>query len=377
LEENGLQSNHVLSVHWRLITFAIVTAVIFSILFILRTVLLPYFIGLILAYIFRPAVVFLEKRFPVSPEYRRLRRVIVILVIFVAAAAVVALISVLFITTLVNSGQDLLNNAASIFQSATDTVKSWLASIRENVPDSFRSDIDNLLANAGTSISSAIQAAVSRTVSFIPSATGFLIGLIVLPIFLFYLMLDWDRLAALLAKGNSVWKIYARDIVTIVGRVMGRYIRGQIVLGAIVGGIIFVGMKLIGFNTGIAIALGFVSFVMEMVPVFGPWITLIIGVVVTLAFLPQKIIWMIGLHAMIPVLEGNYLVPRIQGQALNIHPVLGLLVLVLGANLAGVWGLVIAFPFTATVIALFNYFVASARTEDHLEPAGQTNPVVT
>ena len=172
-----------------------------------------------------------------------------------------------------------------------------------------------------------------------------------------------------------MWNAYLRDTIGIIGRVVGRYFRGQLVLGAIVGTIVFVGMKLIGFPAGLAMALGFLSFIMEMVPVFGPWITLVIGIVVTLAFLPQKILWVIGLHVMIPILEGNFLVPRIQGEALNIHPALGLFILVLGTNLGGVWGIVIAFPFTATVMALYNYFILTARTEDHLGPPGQVSPV--
>jgi predicted PurR-regulated permease PerM len=179
------------------------------------------------------------------------------------------------------------------------------------------------------------------------------------------MMLDWDKMSASLAKGTSQSKVYLRDTIAIVGRVVGRYFRGQLILGAIVGTIVFGGMTIIGFSPGIAMALGFLSFVMEMVPFLGPWVTLFIGIIVTLAFLPQKLLWVIALHGMIPILEGNFLVPRIQGQALNIHPALGLFALVVGANLAGVWGLILAFPFTATVIALYRYFIVSASIEDN------------
>jgi predicted PurR-regulated permease PerM len=370
-----LGANHVLSVHWRLISFAIATAVIFLVLFSLRTVLLPVILALLLAYLFRPVVVFLEKRFPVRPKKQKTRRIIIIIGIFIAFAAVMALISALVASTIINSGQQLLNNASSIIESAVNTVTNWLASIKENMPDAVRMRIDDFLNSGGSSLAGAIQAVISRTISFVPSAAGFIFALAATPFFLFYLLLDWDRLRSLLESGNSVWKAYTRDTITIVGKVMGRYIRGQLVLGAIVGTIVFAGMTLIGFNSGLAMALGFLSFVMEMVPVFGPWITLVIGVIVTLAFLPQKILWVIGLHAVIPLLEGNFLVPKIQGETLHIHPALGLFILVMGAAIGGVWGIILAFPFTATVFALYHYFLGSVRAEDHLEAAAEENAI--
>ncbi len=371
-----MQRNHILSVHWRLIAFAIAISVMFAVLFSLRTVLLPFVIGLLLAYVFRPLVVFLERKFPVKPKRQRIRRVIIIVGIFIIGVAAIILISAFFISTLINSSQQLVDNATNIVQSAVNTLQGWLVALRPNMPDSIKSSIDDLLNGGGSSLTGAIQTVASKTISFVPSAIGLFLGLAALPVFLFYLMMDWDRLGILLARGTSVWNVYLRETIGIVGRVVGRYFRGQLVLGAIVGTIVFIGMKLIGFPAGLAMALGFLSFIMEMVPVFGPWITLVIGIVVTLAFLPQKILWVIGLHVMIPILEGNFLVPRIQGEALNIHPALGLFILVLGTNLGGVWGIVIAFPFTATVMALYRYFIITAKAEDHsLEPASQANPV--
>ena len=370
-----MHPNHVISVHWRLISFMIVAAVMFVFLFSLRTILLPFILGLLLAYLFRPIVVFLEKRFPVHPKKQRTRRIIIIIGIFIVGIAVLAVISTLIASTVINSGQQLLNNATSTIESAVNAVTNWLASLKANMPDAVRVRIDDILNNGGSSLAGAVQTVIARSISFVPSAAGFIFALAALPVFLFYLMLDWDRLKSFLDTGNSVWEVYTRDTIAIIGKVMGRYIRGQLVLGAIVGTIVFAGMTLIGFNSGLAMALGFVSFVMEMVPVFGPWITLVIGVIVALAFLPQKLLWVIGLHAIIPVLEGNFLVPKIQGEALHIHPALGLFVLVLGANLGGVWGIVLAFPFTATLFALYHYFIGSVGMEDHLEPVAGQNPI--
>jgi predicted PurR-regulated permease PerM len=370
-----LLRNHTLSVHWRLIVFTITTVILFAIVFSFRTVLLPFIIGLLLAYVLRPVVVCLEEKNPMKPQSREIRRFIVVSVIFIVFSALIALVFLFAASTIINSGPHLLENAASIFESATKTIDNWLLSIRDGMPAFLQTKIDEIITNDGSTFGAAIQGLVDKTVSFVPSTFHFIVGAAELAVFLFYLLLDWEKLSAFLTRGGSPWRIYTRDFVMIVGRIVGRYIRGQLVLGAIVGTFVFVGMTLLGFNPGLAMALGVLSFVMEMVPVFGPWITLAVGVIVTLAFFPQKLLWVIGLHAVIPILEGNFLVPKIQGEVLNIHPALGLFVLVVGSNVAGIWGLVLAFPFTAAVMALYHYFIGSVRVEDHLEAAAGENPV--
>jgi predicted PurR-regulated permease PerM len=86
-----------------------------------------------------------------------------------------------------------------------------------------------------------------------------------------------------------------------------------------VGSLVALGLFLLGVP--FQILLGIVAGITEMVPIIGPWIGGAVGVLVTLAVAPDKVIWVILLYLGIQVLENSFLVPRIQGNALDLHPI--------------------------------------------------------
>ncbi len=86
--------------------------------------------------------------------------------------------------------------------------------------------------------------------------------------------------------------------------------------------------------------------------------------IVTLAVAPQKAIWVAVLFFLVQILENNLLVPRIQGSYLHIHPVMIMVLLVLGAYLAGFWGIVLAVPLSATIVEIYKYVRQSAKVDE-------------
>jgi predicted PurR-regulated permease PerM len=127
-----------------------------------------------------------------------------------------------------------------------------------------------------------------------------------------------------------------------------------------------VALLAMGVNFGLALFLGLLAGFFETVPTLGPWISGFFAAVLILATYPDLFLWVIGLFLIVQLLENNLLVPRIQGQAQHIHPALSLLLLILGAYFAGLWGIVLAIPLTATIIQIFHYTEDAARYEDHL-----------
>jgi predicted PurR-regulated permease PerM len=86
-------------------------------------------------------------------------------------------------------------------------------------------------------------------------------------------------------------------------------------------------------------------------------------VIVTLAIAPEHAIWVALLFLGVQLLENNLLVPRIQGAYLHVHPAIAIVLLVLGAYVAGFWGLVLAIPLAATTMEIYKYIRASAGAE--------------
>jgi predicted PurR-regulated permease PerM len=95
-------------------------------------------------------------------------------------------------------------------------------------------------------------------------------------------------------------------------------------------------------------------------------------VIVTLAVAPEKAIWVVLLFVAVQLLENMLLVPRIQGGYLRMNPAIVVVLLVLGAYIAGFWGMLLAVPLTATVFEIYKYLRNSATTG--AEPANNDQP---
>ncbi|MBE2223499.1 MAG: AI-2E family transporter [Anaerolineae bacterium] len=148
----------------------------------------------------------------------------------------------------------------------------------------------------------------------------------------------------------------AKRLMQSFSQVWSSYLRGQMLLGLSIGTASWFGLTVLGVQN--SIALGIISGILEFVPNIGPLIAAIIAVIV--AFFQTTpntfgltsveltllvLVWMI----IVQQLENNLLVPRIMGNALNLHPLLVLLGVLMGASLAGILGAILAAPIIATI----------------------------
>ncbi|MFC1985034.1 AI-2E family transporter, partial [Chloroflexota bacterium] len=187
-----------------------------------------------------------------------------------------------------------------------------------------------------------------------PATIGFIFGLASLPIFLFYVLKDWGKLSEGFYSSLPSWAIeHTKNIISIIDKVLGRYIRAQLLLGFIVGYLAFVSLLFLGVP--FAPVLGIFAGVTELIPILGPWLSGAVAVIVTLAVEPEKAIWVALIFLGIQLMENTLLVPRIQGAYLRIHPAVVIVLLVLGAYIAGFWGLIIVVPLTATIVQVYKY----------------------
>ena len=124
-------------------------------------------------------------------------------------------------------------------------------------------------------------------------------------------------------------------------------------LGLVVGGLDLAGLLILGIPFAPVLAL--LAGLTELIPLLGPWIGGVTMVIVTLATVPEKALW-VGILALgVQLLENIFLVPRIQGGQLRIHPAVAIVLLVVGAYVAGFWGLVLSVPLAAAVVEIYKY----------------------
>ena len=132
-------------------------------------------------------------------------------------------------------------------------------------------------------------------------------------------------------------------------RIVGGYIRGQLLLCSIVGVLVGAGMQVLGVPY--ALLLGVLAFVLEFIPLLG---TLVSGAICVLLALTKG--WVLAVIVLIyfivvHVIEGDVVGPRIVGKAIGLHPIVALLALIIGGDLFGIWGALFASPIAGVLQA--------------------------
>jgi predicted PurR-regulated permease PerM len=180
------------------------------------------------------------------------------------------------------------------------------------------------------------------------------LGFLIMPIFIFFLLKDWDRLRERFYAALPQWtRTHTKSIFSILQNAIVRYIRGQLLLGTVVAILSYALLMILRIQ--FALPLAIFAGAMDLVPSIGPWLGGALAVLVTLATHPEKVIW-VGLgYLVIQLLENQVLGPRIQGSQMEIHPAFLLLLSVLGAYFAGILGFIIVLPLTMTIIKIFKY----------------------
>jgi predicted PurR-regulated permease PerM len=349
--------------HWRLIAFILGIIAVFWLLYALRDVLFPFVLGLVLAYLLLPVIAWAERRLPRQGKWQQTKRVSLIVLIFIIILGLVALLSFFVVTAVVDAFLVLLRNAPQYIAGGLATLQQWADFIREQLPPEARQEVDQFMLEAGVALGNAIRNALMKGVSFIPATFGLMFGFAALPIFLFYILKDSEKLNKGFYSAFSPWLAeHTKNIISIIEGVLGRYIRAQLLLGFIVAYFTFVGLLFL--RIPVAPALAVFAGVTEFIPTIGPWIGGAAAVIVTLAIAPERAIWVALLFLVIQLLENTLLVPRIQGAYLRIHPAIVIVLLVVGAYVAGFWGLILAVPLTATIVEIYKYVRHTTEAED-------------
>jgi predicted PurR-regulated permease PerM len=243
---------------------------------------------------------------------------------------------------------------------AVADIKSWLddTPVNPEVVDQIRETAND----AGPAVAGGVG---SSAVSLIDSAVGFVTGLILGTIVLYYLLKDLPRLGAnFLEKQEDDDE---RDVLERIGQRMvydvQNYFRGRTAMAVVNGLAIGVAAVLLGVPAAGAIAV--VNVIGAYIPYLGAFIGGAFAVLmglgeggITLALI------MLGISLAVNLLLENLLEPVLLGGSLNMHPLLVLLATTLGGLVAGMVGLILAAPVTAIVIDIHRELKAAGFFDD-------------
>jgi predicted PurR-regulated permease PerM len=319
----------------------------------------PFVIGLVLAFLMLPIVNRLDRKLP---------RWFAILTVYVGAIVVLIVAGNYIFPLAGRQVQQLIDNLPSVDQlqaMGNDLVRRYRdlvpASLQQPIDDGVRNAIRVAQANA-TSYLQQVGAFVLNQVIQIINTVTFLVGFLIIPIWLFYVLHDQDQGRAfvdrilhprLRADFWNVWRL--------ISEILNDYIRGQLILGLAVGAMVGLGLfvlRLAGFDIRYILLLAIIAGITELIPIIGPIIGAIPGVLI--GFFAgnngvQTGVAVLIVYVVVQQLENNLLVPRIIGESIGIHPAILTVVLIAMGQIFGLLGVVLAAPLSAIGRDLFTY----------------------
>ncbi len=157
----------------------------------------------------------------------------------------------------------------------------------------------------------------------------------------------------------------ATDVMERVKERLGGWLLGQAALSAIIGTASFVGLSLLGVPYAMLLAV--IAAVGEVIPMVGPWAAAVPAVLVALTVSPLTAVLTAVLYLMIQQLENNLIVPMVMRKAVDLPPVLVMAALLMGAEMLGVIGAILALPVAASIAVVVNELLALRDRQQHVE----------
>jgi predicted PurR-regulated permease PerM len=316
--------------------------------------LAAFIIGVALAFVLDPLVTFLQRRG--VPRWGG------VLIAYAVVVGLVAAIVAYAIPPIAAQARDLISHLPQLSASVSDWQKGLLAWYESlPLPDELRDALEESIRGAESAFGDALRDILGPAISAVLRTAGFLVGLVVIPVWLFYVLKDRERLPGAIDRAlPEGWRPDAGNVLSILAGVGGSWVRGQLLLGAAVFAATVIGLTIltfIGFSEfgAFTLVLALIAGVLEWFPIIGPVIAAIPAILIGLSISPAAALAAVILYTGIQQLENHLLVPKVMGDAVDLHPAVIIMSLVVGGALFGIGGAILAAPIVAIGRDLYRY----------------------
>lgn len=354
-----------ISPRWRASTkrtiLVILLILAFIALFRIRSFLIPLILSIVIAYILLPAVNLLQRKVGLSKGLS-------IALVYLLIVAILIAVPAITIPQLIVQTNNLIANTPEYAQQLGEYLNEPLAmlGITETLDDIPLGDVTQDL---GANLIEIIRAIGPQGFSLFGSlATRTLSTLgwfFIIVIVSYYFVKDhdlfWNQTIAMTPEA------YREDVQRLgseMSAIWNAFLRGQLILGFVIFLVTLIVALLIGLPNALILAL--IAGVLEFIPNIGPALAAIPAIL--LALFQSDASWLgslvgpfwfavivIGLYALIQRVENSVLVPRIIGRSLNLHPLVVFVGALIGASIAGVFGILLAAPLLASAKLVLLY----------------------
>lgn len=334
---------------------AIVVIAVLLLMNYLSSVLLPFFVAWLLAYLIYPIVRFVQYRMHVPT------RILSIIISLLFLAAIIGGIFYLIIPPMIDQFDKLSDVLSRYLHEKTHianfpaTIQQWINENKYSIHEFFKQDdVTEAIKNAMPKVFSVI----GQTASILLSVVASLITLL----YLFFILLDYEKLASgfikmFPKKSRPFWHSLINDV----EHEMNSYVRGQSLVALCIAILFSIGFTIINFP--MAIGLGILIGILSLIPyVHGlAFIPMIFLSLLKAADTGQNF-WIIfasaaAVFVVVQAITDMVLTPKIMGKAMGLNPAVILLSLSVWGALLGFIGLIIALPLTTLIIAYYQRYI--------------------
>lgn len=314
-------------------------------LYLVRGILFPFWLALIFAYISNPAVVRLEQR--------EVPRPVAIVLIYTLSGVIIGLSAYYLVPTLTHEMDQVVRVLPKHTQELSQLGNSLLARIeRARLPV----DLEEVIREGALRVEAVVDSFLRRLLDLVLGAFSQLPSIFLAPILAFYILRDWEQIRD---TGKQLIPVAYRgeveELVVQINAVLNGFIRGQLVVSALVGA--FIALGLFFLKVRFSLLLGLVAGLFNVIPYLGPLIGGLPAVSLALLDSPWKAIWAVVLFVLVNNLEASFLVPRIVGDQVGLHPLVVIFAVLSGGHLFGVVGMLLAVPAAAVGRVLLGFIL--------------------
>lgn len=340
-----------------------VAAAAFLLLFIwvFKIILLPFVVGIAIAYLLNPLLVRLGK-FKISRTFAT----ILILTVFLAA---VTLLGALLIPPFYREVLQLAERAPEYVDSAWNRLQPYVQIVEETVnQDELDESLRQMLKD---NISGALNMSTSLLGSLLDGGRAlisFATFIIVTPLVAFFMMVEWrstTRWVDELIPRHSYDQV--KQLLSKIDTKIAGFIRGQVLVAISLGILYAAGLIIAGLQFGFLIGLG--AGVLSIIPMLGSTVGLLVGV--SVAWLQSSELSFVVIVAAIflfgQFLEGNFITPKLIGDSVGLHPLWILFSILAGGALFGIVGMLLAVPVAATAGVLLSFTIEQYKQSHYYE----------
>jgi predicted PurR-regulated permease PerM len=344
----------------KVVLYTLAVAALIVVFRSVESVLFPVLLSLLVAYLLDPTV----DRF----EERGWSRTAAIALLLSFGLSGVGLFILFLYPTIAHQVQVLIEGFPSLVESIQTELLPWLerqgVAIPQSAEDAF-AEYGEVIRNQVPNVTSYASKAATSLFSQMGTVAASAVNLVMIPIFTFYFLRDFDRMKAALMEympaGNRDFYLSRLGRVD---EVVGAWFRGQCEVAGILGVLYAIGLAIVfglsGTGIGAGVAIGLVAGLLNIIPYFGFLIGFVLSMLMVLlewnGVLP--VVGVIVVFSVVQGLEGWVITPRIVGDKVGLSPVVVIIALLLGQEILGLVGVLLALPIAGALRVLLPDFVA-------------------